>query len=69
MINTEVNDGLKSPASCAGILGNTPLRRDPTLFPASQLLRWWLVIDRRFHRRIYLFGCDKHGRFRAGRPC
>ena len=66
MINTEVNDVLKSPATCAGILGNTPLRRDPSY---SQLLGWWLVIDRRFHRRIYLFGCEKHGRFRAGRPC
>lgn len=31
--------------------------------------RWRLVIDRPFHGLIYLFGCEKHGRLRAGRPC
>ena len=33
----------------------------------GQLLPWRLVIDRRFHRLIYLFGREEHGRLRTGR--
>jgi hypothetical protein len=33
----------------------------------GQLLPWRLVIDRRFHRLIYLFGREEHGRLHTGR--
>ena len=33
----------------------------------GQLLLWRLVIDRRFHRLIYLFGREEHGRLHTGR--
>jgi hypothetical protein len=32
-----------------------------------QLLPWRPVIDRRFHRLIYLFGREEHGRLYTGR--
>jgi hypothetical protein len=33
----------------------------------GQLLPWRLVIDQRFHRLIYLFGREEHGRLHTGR--
>ena len=33
----------------------------------GQLLPWRLVIDRRFHRLIYLFGREEHSRLHTGR--
>jgi hypothetical protein len=35
--------------------------------PIARLLPWRMVIDRRFHRLIYLFGREEHGRLHTGR--